>query len=261
VSFIRFLNAIPLGWGFLHGSHKGVFDVLFDVPSECARHLARGEADVGLIPVIEYQRIPGLKVLPGISIASKKQVKSVLFVSRMPIERVSRVALDTSSRTSVVLLKILLSEFFNTGSITFVERDPRPSDVLGNCDAALLIGPNAIKASLDGLRVYDLAQEWYRFTGLPFVFAFWAMRPKLDLGSYSQIFYESRREGLLAIPEISNLYAHPLGPRPAEIRTYLETNLDYSLDEENLEGLNRFFELSVKVGAIKSPTPLDFWRV
>ena len=258
VSFIEFLNAIPLGWGFLKGSHKGLFKVMFDVPSECARHLARGEADVGLIPVIEYQRIAGLRVLPGISIASKKEVKSVLFVSRTPIEDVSRVALDTSSRTSVVLLKILLSEFFGAGTVTFQERVPTPEDVLGDCDAALLIGPNAITASLNGLRVYDLAEEWHRFTGLPFVFAFWAVRKGIDLGHYTRVFYESRQEGLLAIPEISSIYAHRLGLTSQEIRTYLETNLDYSLDEQNLRGLNLFFELAQRIGAIPSPAPLRF---
>jgi len=260
VSFIEFLNAIPLGWGFLNGANKGAFDVLFDVPSECARHLAKGEADIGLIPVIEYQRIPGLRVIPDISISSRRKVKSVLFASRTPIEEVSTVALDRSSRTSVVLLKILLSEFYGRTSITFVEHKPDPKAMLTNCEAALLIGHNAIKASLSGLRVYDLAQEWHRFTGLPFVFAFWAVREGVELEQWLPIFYQSRDEGVKAFREISDLYAPRLSLSPGEIHSYLKHNLDYSLDKQNLRGLNYFYELASRIGDIKTFRELQFHK-
>jgi len=259
VSFIEFLNAIPLGWGFLHGSHRGAFNVLFDIPSECAKHLARDEADVGLIPVIEYQRIPGLQVIPGISISSRREVQSVLFASRIPLEQISTVALDRSSRTSAVLLKILMSEFYGRKSIIYTEREPDPKFMLRDYDSALLIGHNAIKASLNGLRVYDLAQEWYRFTGLPFVFAFWATREGVVLSSEEQeIFHRSRAEGMQAFNQISDLYSARLSMSPAEIYSYLKYNLDYSLDEKNLSGLQYFYELACKIGEIDRPAAPRF---
>jgi chorismate dehydratase len=258
LSFIEFLNAIPLGWGFLHGSDKGAFDLLFDVPSECARHLSSKEVDIGLIPVIEFQRISGLRVIPDISISSQRRVRSVLFVSRVPIEEISTVALDTSSKTSAVLLRILLSEFYGKESIRYSEQRPDPTIMLRSFDAALLIGHNAITSSLDGLKVYDLAQEWYRFTGFPFVFAFWAVREGVDLAEQGEIFYRSRGEGLKAIDKIAEMYSSQLSIAPAKIRSYLKNNLDYSLDDKNLAGLNYFYELATKIGDIPRTDPLRF---
>jgi chorismate dehydratase len=197
-------------------------------------------------------------VIPDISISSRRKVKSVLFASQTPIEQVSTVALDSSSRTSVVLLKILLSEFYGRKSIIYTEQRPEPRTMLRDCDAALLIGHNAIKASLDGLRVYDLAQEWHRFTGLPFVFAFWAAREGVDLAREQDIFYRSREEGLQAFSEISELYSSQLSLSPAEIHSYLKHNLDYSLDESNLAGLSYFYELASKIGDIENPKPPEF---
>jgi chorismate dehydratase len=258
VSFIEFLNAIPLGWGFLHGAHKGAFEVLFDVPSECARHLAEEKAEVGLIPVIEYQRIPNLRIIPDISIASRRKVKSVLFASQVPIEHVTSVALDSSSRTSAVLLKILLSEFYGRKSVIYTEHPPEPQKMLNHCESALLIGHHAIKASLNGLFVYDLAHEWHRFTSLPFVFAFWAVRDSVDVSHQRDIFHLSKKEGILKTEAISRLYSPKLALSPEEIQAYLEQNLDYSLDEMNQAGLDRFFQLASKVGAIETVRPLQF---
>jgi chorismate dehydratase len=244
VSFIEFLNAIPLGWGFMHGSHQGLVDLLFDVPSECARHLMGGEADVGLIPVVEYFRIPGLRVIPEIAIAARGKVKSVLFVSKVPIEEVKKVALDSSSRTSTALLKILLSRFYGCDSVEYSESLPNAEEMLAAHDAALLIGNAALQIPPQERYVYDLAAEWNRFTGLPFVFAFWAVREGVQMGDSLGAFYQSREEGIAAIDEIASIYADRLGLVPSEIRSYLSSNLDYSLDEKNLKGLQLFFSLA-----------------
>ncbi len=259
VSFIEFLNAIPLGWGFMNGSQQGLFDLLFDVPSECARHLMTGEADVGLIPVVEYSRIPHLKVIPDIAIASRGQVKSVLFVSKVPIDEVRQVAVDSSSRTSAALLKILLSEFYGCDSVEYTESLPNAEKMLLTHDAALLIGNAALQIPPQKRYVYDLALEWDRFTGLPFVFAFWAVRDGVHLGDSLDAFYRSREEGIAAIGEISTTYADRLGLNPNEIRSYLSSNLDYSLDEKNLEGLQLFLSLARGSNLVdESAVPLTF---
>ena len=258
VSFIEYLNSVPLGWGFLHGPDRDAFDILFDVPSECARHLLTGEADVGLIPVIEYQRIPDLLVLPDIAIASKKEVKSVLFVSKVPLTEVRRVAVDTSSRTSVALLKILLYKFHGLDSITFQEESPDPDKMLEHSDAALIIGNPALKVARSGLHIHDLANEWNHFTGLPFVFACWAVRRDADLGEQREIFYRSRDLGLQKVDAIARIYSEKLAVPEPEIRTYILENLNYSLDEANLRGLKAFFEAAAELGLISSPRPLEF---
>jgi chorismate dehydratase len=259
VSFIEFLNAIPLGWGFMHGSHQGLVELLFDVPSECARHLMSGEADVGLIPVVEYFRIPGLKVIPEIAIAARGKVKSVLFVSKVPIEEVKKVALDSSSRTSTALLKILLSRFYGRESVEYSELLPNAEEMLVAHDAALLIGNAALQIPPQKRYVYDLALEWNRFTGLPFVFAFWAVREGVELGNSLNAFYRSREEGIAAIDEIASMYADRLGLAPSEIRSYLSFNLDYSLDDRNMEGLQLFFSLAHEAKLLnETASPLTF---
>jgi len=257
VSFIEFLNAVPLGWGLLHGEGKDPVELFLDVPSLCADKLARGEADVGLIPVIEYQRIPGLRIVPDIAIAAKHEVRSVLFVSKVPIERVSSVAVDTASRTSVALLRILLEKFYLNRNVKFEPSQAHPS-MLSAHDGALVIGNPALKIRREDLFIYDLAGEWNSFTGLPFVFAFWAVREGLDLGKSVGVFYESREAGMNSIPEICATYGQRLGIPPAEIRSYLLHNLNYSLDEQNRRGLECFFSYAAQLGIITRVRPLEF---
>ena len=260
VSFIDFLNSVPLGWGFLHGSYQDAFDLMFDVPSECARHLSRGEADVGLIPVIEYQNIPGLRILPDISIASKHQVKSVLFVSKLPLEEVPRIAVDASSRTSVALLKIILQEFYGRKSVSYQQESADWRRMLELYDAVLIIGNAALGVSSPSLHVYDLAREWNHFTGLPFVFAFWAVREGVHLQELVKLFPLSRQEGLREIESIARLYSQKLGLSTSEIRHYLSQNLDYSLDQSNLRGLETFFEIAERLGITSSSKSIEFYN-
>ena len=258
VSFIEFLNAVPLGWGFLEGRYPGILDVVLGVPSECARRLAAGEVDVGLIPVIECCRIPGVRVLPDICIASRQEVKSVFFVSKVPISQVSRLALDRSSRTSVALLKIILERFHGCGPIEYVVEDPDPEKMLERYDGALVIGNTAMQVTGSSHRVYDLAAEWFRFTGLPFVFAVWAVRPEVTLGDRLRLFYESRERGLRSMEAISRLYAGRLGLELAEMRKYL-LNLNYVLDGRTRRGLTAFLDLTWQMDLIPSAPELEYY--
>src|SRR5256884_361827 len=110
ISIVQYLNTAPLVWGFTNGPLQGKYDLSFTVPSECADDLRAGRADVAIIPAIEYQRIPGLAILPDMAIASKHQVRSLLIVAKKPIEQVRTFALDSSSRSTQVLTRILRSE-------------------------------------------------------------------------------------------------------------------------------------------------------
>src|SRR5579871_268233 len=143
LSVVQYLNTVPLIWGMLHGNQRHKFQLNLTVPSGCADAIAAGEADVGIVPSIEYQRIPNLKIISGMSIASKQEVKSVLLLSKIPIEQVKSVALDQSSRTSVALVRILLEKFYNR-RVNFQPTAPNPDEMLKLADAALLIGDPAL---------------------------------------------------------------------------------------------------------------------
>src|SRR5215813_12509409 len=176
ISAISFLNTAPLMWDFEHGDAAKDFSIEYTIPSACAAALAANKADIGIIPAFTYAEIPGLVILPNIAIAAKNRVRSILLVSKKPIEDVQTVAADTSSRTSVALTQVLLTKYFG-GPRRLTPHPPCLEDMLRDHDAALMIGDPALQISSDtGYHLYDLAEIWRERTGLPFVFAFWAVR-------------------------------------------------------------------------------------
>ena len=144
LSIVEYLNTAPLVRGFTHGPLRGKYELSFTVPSLCAEALRTGAADVAIIPVIEYQRIGGLVVLPNLSIASKKSVRSLLLVSKKPIGEVTRIALDRSSRSTQVLVCILCAKKWGIAPQCF-EAEPELPAMLEAADAALLIGDPALR--------------------------------------------------------------------------------------------------------------------
>src|SRR3954465_13053756 len=156
------------------------FEIHYTVPSACAEALRAGTADIGIIPAITYQTIPDLVVIPAVAIGAKGPVRSILLVSKLPLEKIKTVAADTSSRTSVALLKIIFQKWWRAPAAQpeLVPGDPALKKMLKKCDAALMIGDPALK--IDPKKydtVIDLGEEWHKQTGLPFVFAFWPVPP------------------------------------------------------------------------------------
>lgn len=258
VSVVQYLNTAPLVWGMQYGGQRNLFELSFTTPACCAQDLLAGRADVGIIPSIEARRIAGLKVLPGMAIASKRAVRSVLLLSRVPIERIRTVALDASSRTSAALVEILLRKFYGITPVTHTVA-PEPEVMLRGSDAALLIGDPALLYR-GGAQVFDLALEWRKFTGLPFVFAVWAVRAGagVDFEGLRSQFVRSRDEGLAHLGEIAAEWGPRLGLSTEEVRIYLTENIDYTLDEENLAGLRLFYKLAGEIGAIPAGGDPDF---
>ena len=123
ISAISYLNTAPLMWDFEHGEAGRHFEISYTLPSGCARALAEGSADIGIIPAAAYTQIPELKILPDVAIASRRAVRSILLVSRKPIEEVRSVALDTSSMTSVALTKVLFEKWLGGGR-AFTSMEP-----------------------------------------------------------------------------------------------------------------------------------------
>ncbi len=249
VSVVQYLNTVPLVWGMLKGEQQGKYALSFTTPALCADAVHSGQADIGIIPSIEYQRLERAQILSGLAIASKGEVKSVLLLSKVPIEQVKTVALDNSSRTSAALLRILLRKFYSR-FVTMIPAAPNPEEMLRRADAALVIGDPALTYEGPVAEVYDLAAEWKRFTNLPFVFALWVGHERAGIGRLREDFSASRDFGLQHIDDIAAEYAPRLKMRPEGIKIYLTQNIDYSLDEENRKGLRLFFKLAREAGIV-----------
>jgi chorismate dehydratase len=275
VSIVRYLNSIPLAWGILEGPQSAGFETVLSTPAECADQLAQGRVDIGIIPSIEFQRIQGSKIVPGPAVACRHRVRSVLLVSEKPLWKVRTVAADSGSRTSVALSKIIFDEFFHVRP-DFQTAEPNLEHMLKKCDAALIIGDNALKFmeenerpdaekqkallrdGAEPLYVFDLVERWKFLTGLPFIFAFWAVRKGFNDNHAVAALRDSRDYGVSHIPEIAARYAEKLSMKKEFLQEYLEQNVFYYMDEAELEGLSLFYEKAARVGAIKSPRALEF---
>src|SRR5579872_3541730 len=175
IAAIGYLNTAPLMWDFDHGTLRREFEVEYCTPSEAAERLRSGSVDIGIIPVAAYAELKDLSIVPGVCIASRGVVRSILLISKVPKDKITTVAVDTSSRTSVALLRILLKKLDNIEP-KFTPMAPDIKPMLEKCDAALVIGDAALTAKHNGHKVYDLGEEWMKLTGKPFVYAFWAVR-------------------------------------------------------------------------------------
>jgi chorismate dehydratase len=229
----------------------------FTTPAACADAVRNRQADLGIIPSIEYQRLDRAQIITGISIASKGEVKSVLLLSKVPIGKIQTVAADNSSRTSAALLRILMRKFYSR-FVTIAPAAPNPKEMLKRADAALVIGDTALTHGGPMAEVYDLAAEWKRFTGLPFVFALWAGHEDGKLARFRRDFEQSRDFGLAHLDDIAREYAPKLGLPEEGIKVYLTENIDYSLDEENRKGLRLFYKLARETGIIPVERDLLF---
>lgn len=249
VSVVRYLNTAPLVWGMQHGPQAGRFELSMTAPALCAEAVRHGEAEVGIIPAIEYQRMERLEIVPGVSISSEAPVHSVVMFSNVPVEQVRSVAVDESSRTSAALLAILLRRFYGL-QVEFTPAAPDATAMLRQADAALVIGDPAMHHRGVAQHVYDLASEWRRFTNLPFVFAVWAGPESAHLADYGGLFRASRDYGLAHLEDIAAEFAPRHQMTPEAVKFYLTRNINYNLEKSHLAGLRLFFRLALEEGLI-----------
>jgi chorismate dehydratase len=253
VSAVSYLNTWPLVWGFLHGPEQGFFDFRFDLPAQCAAALESGDADIGLVPTAELDRLE-LDFLPELGIACEGPVRSILLISKCPYEKIRTLAADSSSRTSVALARILLSERFDCREPLVTLHPPRLPEMLAGCDAALIIGDPALLLEPAELscRTLDLGAEWVEWTGLPMVFAVWAGRREALTPGVAARFSASYRWGRSRLDEIVQ-QAGERGFPDALAREYLTRHIVYELSERHLRGLELFRS---RVRALKPLRPL-----
>ena len=253
-----YLNSAPLIWSFLHGSMREKVTLTDPVPAKCADLLARSEVDVALVPVIEYQRIADIRVIKNVCVGSKRQVRSVVLVTRTDdLNQVRSVALDESSRTSATLVRIIFQEFVGSNP-EWQTAVPDLDRMLAANDAALIIGDPGMTFSREGYHVWDLATVWHERTGLGFVFAMWMIRNDAHPAARSLDFAKARDEGVKALAEIVSHYEKPLSLSQESMLHYLTQNISFTPDQEMTAGLQLYFELAQKHGLINEIKPLRY---
>ena len=273
VAAIDFLNPAPLMWDFEHPPLEtelaGRYRIDRMMPSECAARLADGRADIGLVPIAALAANPGLRILPGCTIASKGRVRSLLLVRRenQPLKRLRSVAADTASRTTVTYARLLFHRWGNP-DVPFIPMAADLDRMLERADAAIVIGDPALMAleersnrferTGENLVYYDLADEWLSATGLTFVSAVWAAaaqgnpaarRDFLD-ERVAEDFIQSRTHGLENLDRLIVEWSRRLPLPEQTISEYLSSNIHYVLDEECLEGMRGFFRIAAEAGVL-----------
>jgi chorismate dehydratase len=241
ISVVEYLNSAPLYWGLRDGLHPAEWEVAFHVPAECARRLSAGEADVGLVPSIEFARDPGLRLAAPLCVAARREVTSVLLLAGSALASITKVYLDPTSRTSQALARLLLA--WEGARVEEYQESSRFPCPLPAGEAALVIGDRALalgRARGTGVR-YDLAEIWNRHTGLPFVFAVWAGREGACTPMTRKVLEESRSHGARSLDAIVGHFAPRLGLAGAEVHRYLTEHLHFDLGDREVEAMARFF--------------------
>ncbi len=256
IGAVNYLNSKPLIHELETLAHEA--ELVLEVPSRLADELAVGNLDVALIPVIEYFRAGSYSVVPNIAIASRGPVLSVTLFSRVPWPQIRRVALDEGSRTSAALTQILLRKRYEIKpDLVPLPLDRAAEEV--DADAVLLIGDRAMRACLPGFTyAYDLGQEWHDWTGLPFVYAFWAVREGVELGGGAAALREAKRRGLLHVGRIAHREAPLLGLDAGFCRRYLSNIIQFDLGPREQAGLHHYYMLACELGLARRGVSLEF---
>ena len=243
---VSYLNAEPLVYGL---DREPGFRLERDLPSRVAQRLHAGEVDLGMIPSIEYA-FGDYGIVPGVAIGSRGPVRSVNLFHPGPLAEVRRVALDTSSRTSVALTKVLLHERLGRDP-EYIAMPPSLPDMLKVADAALLIGDPALNFEGEAPRL-DLGEEWERVTGKPFVYAFWA--GPLGVVSTGEVrrLQGALGQGVASVEAIARSYnGHGSSHgSAAQNESYLRKNIVYGLGDAEVEGLREFYRRAHALGLI-----------
>jgi chorismate dehydratase len=235
-------------------------ELTLDLPSRLADRMANGELDVGLIPIIEFFRGDRYSFVPNIAIGSRGPVLSVTLFSRVPWSEIRTVALDEGSRTSSALTQIILHKRYGIHPEVRPLAIESPADDL-TTDAVLLIGDRAMRACLPGYQfAYDLGEEWTDWTGLPMVYAVWAIRNEVKLGAAEKAFHRAKEYGLSRAGEIAQREAPVLGLDPGYCRRYLTNIIRYDLGSSELAGLQKYHQLAAELGHVPQGANLDFHR-
>jgi chorismate dehydratase len=255
---VDYLNVRPLVAGL---DERADVSLRFDVPSVCANLLAQGAIDLGMVPSITYLDRPGDRIVPGICIGSVGPVASVALFTRCPVRQLRSIALDTSSRTSAALVRVLCRRAFGVAP-SFVPHAPDLPAMLARADAALLIGDPAlfVDPRAHQAEKIDLGQVWSEMTGLPFVWAFWSGRADATAGtSVVDVLHHAAERGHGDIPAIAAAYCAAEPDRIPLAEQYLKSNLEFRLTTAAIQGLEAYFREAFEAGVAPAARRLEFY--
>jgi chorismate dehydratase len=258
IGAVGYLNARPLTWALDANPER--WAIRYDLPSVCSSLLHAGQVDLGLVPSIDYLQDPDYRFVPGVGIGSRGPVASVALYTRVPLDRITSIALDTSSRTSVTLIRVLCRHRFGINP-EFVAHGPDLRAMVATADAGLLIGDPAFEADpvALGLRKVDLGEEWTAMTGLPFVYAAWTGRPGVVTAADVEAMQDAQRIGLESVDAIAAEYGRGDARRAARAAAYLRDNVKYGLGPDEAEGLQMFLNYAADLGLAPRRRRLEFF--
>jgi chorismate dehydratase len=258
VGAVGYLNARPLTWALDWEPER--WQVRYDLPAVCAALLRSGDVDLGLIPSIEYLSDPDYRLVPGVGIGSRGPVASVALFTKQPVGEIRQIALDTSSRTSVTLIRVLCRHWFRIEP-TFVPHGPDLAAMTRDYDAGLLIGDPAFEADPVALGVekVDLGEQWTAMTRLPFVYAAWTGRTGAIGAADVLALQRAKDEGLAATAAIAAEYAPGDAGRAARAAAYLRDNVKYGLGPDEVAGLQLFLDYAADLGLAPGRRMLEFF--
>ena len=247
IASVSYLNARPLIYGL---EREPDLSLSLDVPARLMESLRSGACDVALLPVIDYQRLPGLKLVPAGGIGCDGHTLTVRLFSRTPVGQIDTLACDPDSHTSVALARIILAERY--GQVPeFIDL----SKATGRAgEARLLIGDKVICDEPAGFEhQLDLGFAWKELTGLPFVFAAWMARGGVDLRDVPERLARAKRDGLANVDELIKRFAVPRGWPAGVALQYLTVYLKYDVGEVERRAMGTFYDLAAKHGIIPTP--------
>lgn len=259
LSSSSYSNTAPIIWSFLYGSRRSQAELLLDTaPARSAELLEKSDVTAAFVPVIAYQKINDVKIVPNVCVGARDKVKSVVIVTKeKDLSEIKSLALDVSSKTSAALTRIIFREFL-AREPKFADARPNLEEMLQGCDGALLIGDPALIVDRETFRVFDLAEEWRRFTGCGFIFAMWLARLENAAIVKTLDLQGAVEEGCAHLDEIGRLYVKELNLSADEMRDYLTRNIVFQPDESMLRGLDLYFQLAAKHNFINCVKPLEF---
>ena len=258
IGAVGYLNARPLTWALDRSPER--WDVRYDLPAVCAELLHRGDTDLGLIPSIEYLQSPDYCFVPGVGIGSRGPIASVALYTRVPVNDIRTIALDTSSRTSVSLIRVLCHHRFKI-SPQFVPHGPDLAAMTRAHDAGLLIGDPAFDVdhvSL-GLTKIDLGAEWTAMTGLPFIYATWTGRRGTLTAEDVRALQDAQAEGVASRLAIAAEYGRGDTARTERAAVYLRDNVKYGMGADEAAGLQMFLDYAADLGLAPRRRTLEFF--
>lgn len=258
IGAVSFLNTKPLVHSLIQSPIPDI-KLSLGYPSLLSDQLEKEELDLALIPIIEYFRQPSYRIIPDICIASKGRVQSILLFSQKPLSQCNTVGLDSSSRTSQALVKILLAEYWKIHP-EFVDCSPNTQPSNHEADAVLLIGDQALRYRKDTRYVFDLGEIWQQLTGLPFVYACWVGRSNTKLGDIGRILNQAKDEGLSQIDIIASEEAEKLGFSFELCHRYLTKHIFFNLGSEEIDGLEYFYQLAQKYDLVPTDRSILFFN-